>query len=676
MVIGAEHASDFGLVWYEYPTWRRRPIAAGEFTTDAQTGDVDQDGDFDVIAGSLGQGICWYENPGGARAEAWTARLIGAAYGHDLEVGDVDQDGDLDVVTCDKQRVVLWRQEEGARWSEVKVVERAGEGIALSDLDGDRDLDLVYGGSWFEAPEKAGAAWRETSIDGSWHPETRARTGDMNGDGRPDVVLSVSEGAGPLAWFEAPLDPRDGGWIRHVIDGEALEGAHSLQLADLDLDGVLDVVTAEMHTSARRRVFAYLNEGAAWRRLLLSSEGSHNLRAGDLDGDGDPDLVGKNFAGEARALELWENQTRSAGWPCVLVDGERPQTQMGKMGLVFADADGDGRTDIVAGSYLYLNPIDAARERWQRVKLPGNVDVHFQIDVDGDRCCDLIGISANDIVWLEAADGDARAWRSLVVGSLPEGRTQGYATAELVAGVRPGLLFTRGQTLQFLQVPESAPEESKWPRFVASTETGEDGIAAGDVDRDGDVDVAAGSADGHRLLWLENRGGLGAPFPAHVVGHTRQWLDRIALADVNGDSRLDIVSAEESQDWEYNAAISWWEAPLDAAASPWTRHEVALLRSVNSMDVRDLDGDGDADIVAAEHTDQRDPEAAPDNLTAVFENRDQGSIWVVHPVDISHRSSHLGARLCDVDQDGDLDIVSMGWRQFACLRLWLNPERD
>ena len=153
-----------------------------------------------------------------------------------------------------------------------------------------------------------------------------------------------------------------------------------------------------------------------------------------------------------------------------------------------------------------------------------------------------------------------------------------------------------------------------------------------------------------------------------------EWLDRIALADVNGDGRLDIVSTEETQDWDYNATLFWLEAPADPALDSWTRHDVIVLRSINSLDTADVDGDGDLDIVTAEHTDQREADGAADNLTVLLENSGTGGRWTARPIDIGSRSSHLGARLCDVDADGDLDVVSLGWRQFATFHLWLNPR--
>ncbi len=309
VVIGAQMAAASGLVWYEYPAWTKHPVGSGDFTTDGQTGDVDGDGDLDIIVSDYGRGIFWYENPRNPSTQSWTAHQIGADYGHDVEVGDVDRDGDLDVVTCNKKQLVLWQQINPTTWKGHTILTKDGEGTALADLDRDGDLDVVYGGLWLEATDRLDSApWPQHIIDNSWPSATRVKAADMNGDGRLDVVLSVSESLGNLAWLEAPLNPKTGSWQRHLIENSELEGAHSLQVADLDNDHDLDVVTAEMHTSAQKRVIVYVNAGADhWTREIVAMSGSHNMRVGDIGNDGDIDLIGKNFGGPGRMIEMWEN---------------------------------------------------------------------------------------------------------------------------------------------------------------------------------------------------------------------------------------------------------------------------------------------------------------------------------------------------------------------------------
>ncbi len=308
LVLGGEHGSGPGLFWYRFPQWEKRPLATGEFTTDMQVADVDGDRRLDIVVGDSGRGLLWLHNPG-ALDSPWSLTAIGAGYVHDLEVGDLEGDGDLDVATCDKHAVRLWVQTAPGAWESRTLIAREGEGTHLADLDGDGDLDVVLGGLWFEAPaDPLHGDWTRHDFAAGWSADARVQTGDVDGDGDLDVALTTSEGEGPVAWFEAPADPRGAAWTEHRVGALTLTGAHSLQLADVDGDGDLDLATAEMHTGGKRVLVYLQGEDGAWVEQSLATTGSHNLRAVDLGADGDIDLVGKNYGGPGRVFECWENQ--------------------------------------------------------------------------------------------------------------------------------------------------------------------------------------------------------------------------------------------------------------------------------------------------------------------------------------------------------------------------------
>lgn len=91
----------------------------------------------------------------------------------------------------------------------------------------------------------------------------------------------------------------------------------------------------------------------------------------------------------------------------------------------------------------------------------------------------------------------------------------------------------------------------------------------------------------------------------------------------------------------------------------WAEHVISNSFEGNpqSVDVFDLDADGDPDVVAGKHKPRDD--GALDLL--VFENADGvGDAWVGHLV-YGGDEHHYGALLADFDQDGDQDIYSIGW---------------
>ena len=685
LVLGAQGSGGAGLVWYEAPAWRRFEVARGEFTTDGKVVDLDQDGDEDIVIGEEETGLAWFENAG--NGGQWVRHRVGAGYVHDIEVADLDGDRRLDIVSCDKSQVALWSG-TASGWTRRQLVARQGEGIALADMDGDSDTDVVFGAHWLENAKEG--TWPIHTIASSWPSDTRVRVVDMNGDARPDVVLTASEGPGRVSWLQAPATA-GGVWLEHRISGVELNGVHSLVVADLDGDRDSDVVVAEMHTSSGKRILNFINEpGDRWSVQTLAMSGSHNMQAADLDGDGDVDLVGKNYAGPNRELEYWENLSRdnfggtsptagpflSRGWRYVSLDDRRDDDQRGKMGLLATDVNGDGRLDVVGGSLLYLNPGPDLARAWKRVRVSQDADVFFAVDVDGDLYPDLIGARQSALLWWESADPMGSTWNERVIGKVPDARTQGYVAAHVEAGVRHELVFTRGTTLMYVRIPER-PESVMWPQVVVSEQAEEEGVAANDIDRDGDLDLVATKTGGQEVLWFENPGSNGSSWKAHSIGRGdggTRWLDRVLTADVNGDGLVDVLVSEETQDWTYNASVYWFEAPAQPRTGVWRRHRIAVLRSANSLDVLDMDGDGDPDVVTAEHTDMQNSEGAPNNLTVIFENVGAGARFLAHPVESGSHSSHLGARAFDLDGAGHPEIVSLGWNQFRTIHLWWRVE--
>jgi hypothetical protein len=303
-----------GLVYYASPDWQKRVISGESgFSTDIEVFDIDSDGDLDLFCVRQNT-IEWFENP------HWASHIIDSVRCHDLEISDFDRDGWMDIVARDQgefghrgDTLFFYQQVSTGSWRRSKISCKDGEGLKVFDINGDRYPDVITNGYWFE---NTGGfdGWTEHTFTDTWDfKSTYIDVGDINGDGREDIVLTPSELKGMyhrISWFEAPSNPADT-WKEHVID-ESVEAVHHfVGLADFDGDGQLDVATAEMlqgDDPDEVKIYYGADAGSSWTKQVLHDAGCHSMRIMDIDDDGDMDLFGANH--NDRKVRLWVNLIR------------------------------------------------------------------------------------------------------------------------------------------------------------------------------------------------------------------------------------------------------------------------------------------------------------------------------------------------------------------------------
>ncbi len=319
IVVAGQHGP---VVMYHGDAWRKLTIAdrPHDGGVHGAIADVNGNGRNDIVMGS----VVWLENPGfsdGRFNGPWTVHRIASEAVHDVLVGDLTGNGLLDVVGRDQSAfsgsgdaVHIFYQREPDQWQQQTLPAHDGEGLALADVNGDGQLDIVIDKVWFE---NAGGAWHRHVYAPRWdHGHAKVALGDISGNGRLDIVLTPAELRGQryrISWFAAPETDRTRPWPEHVIVDDIEAVIHSLALADFNGDGRLDVAYAHMHQGAApNEVVVMYNRGGGevWHKQVIDTAGSHDIVATDLTGNGRVDLLGANHAGEA-PLVLWRN--RGAG---------------------------------------------------------------------------------------------------------------------------------------------------------------------------------------------------------------------------------------------------------------------------------------------------------------------------------------------------------------------------
>lgn len=345
-----------GPFWYAGPDFKTRhpfsePVAQELEKTPTNSmfsfiADFNGDGrpDILVLGRVLFHQAFWYENPGAAAATRPDARwkkhfVANRVFGESPLFVDVDGDGRPELVSlsgntaADKIKQWGWYAPNWAApnqpWKFVPITAPGefnhyyhGEGVG--DLNGDGRADLVTNEGWWEQPAKgapAGTLWKKHAFTfSSDRGGAQMLVTDVNGDGRADVVTALNAHGWGLAWFEQKRDA--GGaitFVEHKLMGTrdeekqygvAFSQPHALTLADLDGDGLPDVITGKRRwahgpTGDVEPMGTPVNYAFLLRRDAAAPGGARfvpqlidaasalgtQVEAVDVNGDGVPDVL-------------------------------------------------------------------------------------------------------------------------------------------------------------------------------------------------------------------------------------------------------------------------------------------------------------------------------------------------------------------------------------------------
>ena len=340
-------------------------------------------------------------------------------------------------------------------------------------------------------------------------------------------------------------------------------------------------------------------------------------------------------------------------------------------GVDMGDVNSDGFLDIITGRNVYINPGGFMTGDWRKIDLGQNVDAILCMDVDGDEFSDVIAQSLPDLYWIESENEDGTKWKIQKIGEVPatsHKNSQGFERGQVIPGGKQEILIAGDGNVYCFEIPDK-PEKNEWRRVLIGGNTSDEGIGLGDIDGDGDIDLATGRRPENGpepliVVWFENPGSLKENWESVEIGNTNHPIDRVEIADLNGDTKADIIVTEERYPGlEPDGNLFWYESSGDPKADKWKKIRIVTQYSMNNLDIADLDGDGDIDLVTNEHK-------GPDLETQIWQNDGKGNFKKIS-VDLG-KESHLGVQLADMEGDGDLDIVSIGWDNYKFVHLWRN----
>ena len=531
-------------------------------------GDIDNDGDLDIVSRSgISARLVWHENKTeGFETHEFFIEGLAALY----QLGDMDNDGDLDLAILsdfNSEQYVSWLEFDGNFDQENIVVDGLSDitSISVADVKGDGYSDIFVNATslsevlWYENfgiidPDTAEPIWNSsvTNTDLIYME-------DINNDSYPDLIT------GDMKWFV--FDPNTDSYVGGMGLESYSDEAYDVLTLDVDNDGDLDVISAS-NGDGRIGWFENVNSDGEFDLIqnLITDEVRDvtDIHLADIDSDSYMDIVGTVWE---QKLVFWIRNNGDATFGDILVIDSDLK---GANSVVASDMDNDGDLDIIA---VGSGPFFDSQDEDERITLYTNLDgggifdngINLMTgisastlklaDIDGDTDLDIVYSAGIDgIQYMENFGGTAMFSSSqkissdFVISTILE-----VSDLDLDGDVDViTTSFTPDRIIILRNEGSGNFNQEEIPNFSCTA------INASDIDQDGDVDLLIGVFGFELPLYdfgyLENVG-EGIDYVYHTIDSLYNTPpNNIAVADIDDDGDLDVISASISDD-----KIAWYE---------------------------------------------------------------------------------------------------------------------
>lgn len=505
--------------------------------------------------------VLWLENADGRGAFLPLKQLASLPPGYlpRLHAADLDGDGREDFLLQRQSGELVWSEQDPTKpiFSELHALPVTSFSvIATTDWNSDGILDVIVadtqqnGLRWLPSQSDSAVPYKEVkAIDAEEAETARPLVGDLDGDGHDEFVsvglLTVH------SYRFLPVEDR----FEKITIAERHRVISDAKIVDLDGDGWQDIVVSAPPDILGISIQFRRNEqgtGSFADPVELTSielESLNDFQLADLDGDGRLDLM------TSFGLQLiWQRQATDS-----FTFGQRQPLVNGAIdSFELVDLDKDSDLDIVAlkdSSLVWLENLEGRAEfALHSIASLGGYTTSFLAvgDLDGDTNLDIVVPSDSvGIQWFQHRDGKGTFRARGVVGDL--GGASYFRRVELHdmnGDGRPDLTGRTAYGARFGWL-ENSPSGfrpfQEFPYVVPLDPYDNDAAVVADFDRDQDLDVLFAvpqSSDTHFLTLFENQGN-GQFLPAYPERLSKGKLVsspfHLATGDLDGDQHLDLA---------------------------------------------------------------------------------------------------------------------------------------